>query len=36
MHRHDNAFFACSRSHLVIQPWTIFDVKNLLYKLITT
>lgn len=35
MHRHDNAFFACSRSHLVTQPWTIFDVKNLLFKLLT-
>ena len=35
MHRHDNAFFACSRSRLVTQPWTIFDVKNLLFKLIT-
>ena len=33
MHRRDNAFFACSRSHLVTQPWTILDVKNLLYKL---
>ena len=34
MHRHDNAFFACSRSQLVTQPWTIFDVKNLLFKVI--
>jgi predicted AlkP superfamily phosphohydrolase/phosphomutase len=33
MHRHDNAFFACSRSHLVTQPWTIFEVKNLMHKL---
>ncbi|MEI6613329.1 MAG: alkaline phosphatase family protein [Chrysiogenales bacterium] len=36
MHRHDNAFFACSSRHLVTQPWTIFDVKDLLFKLITT
>jgi len=34
MHRHDNAFFACSRSHLVTQPWTIFDVKKLIFKLL--
>jgi predicted AlkP superfamily phosphohydrolase/phosphomutase len=34
MHRHDNAFFACSRNHLVTQPWTIFDIKNLMYNLL--
>jgi predicted AlkP superfamily phosphohydrolase/phosphomutase len=36
MHRHDNAFFACSRSQLATEPWTIFDVKKLLFKLIAT
>jgi len=34
MHRQDNAFFACSRSHLAISPWTIFNVKKLLLELI--
>jgi predicted AlkP superfamily phosphohydrolase/phosphomutase len=34
MHRHDNAFFACSRGGLVTQPWTIFDVKKLIFKLL--
>jgi len=36
MHRHDNAFFACSRNHLVTQPWTIFAVKKFLCERITT
>jgi predicted AlkP superfamily phosphohydrolase/phosphomutase len=35
MHCQDNAFFACSRSHLAAQPLTIFDVKDLLVKLLT-
>jgi predicted AlkP superfamily phosphohydrolase/phosphomutase len=35
MHRHDNAFFACSRSQLATQPWSIFAVKDLLFKLLT-
>jgi predicted AlkP superfamily phosphohydrolase/phosphomutase len=35
MHRQDNAFFACASRHLPAQPWTIFDVKNLLMKLIS-
>ncbi len=34
MHRHDNAFFSCSRSELITQPWTIFNVKDLLFKLL--
>jgi predicted AlkP superfamily phosphohydrolase/phosphomutase len=36
MHRYDNAFFACSRSQLASQPWTIFAVKNLLLTLMAT
>jgi hypothetical protein len=35
MHRHDNAFFTCSRSQLATQPWTIFAVKDLLFKLLS-
>ncbi|MBN2400134.1 MAG: alkaline phosphatase family protein [Candidatus Aminicenantes bacterium] len=35
MHRHDNAFFTCSRSDLATQPWTIFAVKDLLDNLLT-
>lgn len=35
MHRHDNAFFTCSRYQPTTQSWTIFDVKDLLFKLIT-
>ena len=35
MHRQDNAFFACSRGQLAAPPWTIFAVKELLFKLLT-
>jgi predicted AlkP superfamily phosphohydrolase/phosphomutase len=35
MHRHDNAFFACSRDAQIPLPRTIFAVKELLIKLIS-
>jgi predicted AlkP superfamily phosphohydrolase/phosphomutase len=34
MHIQDNAFFACSRPELIKTPMTIFDVKDLIYKLL--
>ena len=35
MHRQDNAFFTCSRGHLAQSPQTIFDVKDVLFSLIS-
>ena len=36
MHRQDNAFLACERTDLVAAQPTIFDVKEILYRLLAT